>query len=282
MRGARRGRGLRSLATALAVGVLLNGCGGSTGADEGATGNASGGAAAGLPVALPEAGVDEDGLASGGAQRPPVHWAGTLSVQPLPASDGTHYLVLQHLHGEQSRAAAMTPEQLLRTEFLAAQSAECSGTARLGGESSHCLVQAEVYGGSSGPMALAEVQLVPAALGTSALLISVDEYGPPEIALPAGAAIGLRTVDGPTPGEVTAASLEDAVVGVVTLAEPAGRPLPEERRSRCEVLDRGLHAVCEVDGAGAGADGFWYATEQPGLLRRPGDGTTYLFSRLPS
>lgn len=250
---------------ALAVGALLAGCVG---------------VAAGAPVdAEGGEGADEAG--------PPVPqlpdaWDATLSVESLPASDGTRYLVLQHLYGELAESDSMGPEALLRTEFLASQSAECEGTATLAGESAHCMLQADVYGGSSGPKVPAEVRLVPAASGASALLIGVDEEGPEPLVLADRTPLGLRTIDGTTPEEVTPAQLEGAVIDAVALAAQPDGPLSEALRVRCEVLEEGRHAVCEVTGTDGGGGGLWYATVQPGLVRIPGDGTTYLFSQLPA
>jgi hypothetical protein len=225
---------------------------------------------------------DADPVAGDESPRPPEDWAGTISVETLPASTGTAYLVLEHLRGEQREASEMTPEDLLRTEFLASQSAECEGAATLAGDSASCLLQADVYAGSSGPKAPAQVRLVPTAFGTSALLISVDEDGLTDLALADDAELGMARVVGKAPDEVVTAELEVAAIDAVALAAAADGPLPEGMRARCTVLDEGRHALCEVSGTEGGGDGLWYATVQPCLERIPGSDSGYLFTRRPA
>lgn len=301
--GAGNGRAARCRAKGamaiLAIGVLLAGCSGAAAegpSEQSGAGTPAprGGQVVGLPVALPSApGIDGAGPgptatrsddAAGGSAAAVVHvpegWAGTISVDTLPESREAAYLVLQQLDGELTAASELRPEELLRTEFLAAQSARCDGAATLDGGVATCMLQADVDGGSSGPRAPASVRLVPAASGASALLISVGDGGADALSLASGTALALRTVDGTTPAEMTPRALEGAVVEAVAAGDPSGA-LPAEAWALCTLLDEGRHAMCEVGGVGGG-DGLWYATVQPGLERIPGGGTTYLFSQLPS
>lgn len=108
----------------------------------------------------------------------------------------------------------------------------------------------------------AVVHLVPAANGATSLLV---EVGVTDGLAVADAPQGIGGLDAAEPSEVTLEEMEGAMVTAVMMADSPEGPLPEELDARCELLDGGRHALCEVAGTpDGGGDGTWYGTLQPG------------------
>ncbi|MGP9536453.1 hypothetical protein ACT3SP_00475 [Brachybacterium sp. AOP43-C2-M15] len=270
------------MAAALAAGALLAGCGGvlgsaGTGADgRGADdrGAAGGGVAAPADVSV--------GVGPAGAGDPeavvPESWSGTYSAESLPERDGMRYVVLQNLYGDQRGATEMTAEELLGTEFLASSGASCEGVASIDGSVAECLLASE--GSGVGELA-AQVHLVPAAFGSTSLLIEVDADGD----FPLGVAEAPQGIGSPGVsdlGDVTLDLVEGAAITAVMMADAPDGDVPAGLEADCELLDGGEHAVCEITGTpDEGGDGTWYGTAQPGYggAKR---GQVYVFTQMPA
>lgn len=270
------------LMATFATGALLAACGGTaipTGAEGEPAGDvANQGGVDGVVAADVNGngkGGGEDGPGDEGPVALPDAWAGTISAETLPATDGTQYLVMQYLFGDLQDATGMAGEEIEGMEFFGGQQVECDGVASLAGSSASCLLVDDSGGAGEIPV---EVAMVPAAFGSPALLISADANGLTDLAIPRETALGLWSVGSTPVQDVTAGQIGEAAVNAVMMADSPDGELPPELAADCVVLDGGMHASCEVTGTpGAGGDGTWYATAQPGYA-----GTTYLFSKLPA
>ncbi|WP_193116930.1 hypothetical protein [Brachybacterium tyrofermentans] len=213
-----------------------------------------------------------DGSDSGTPVDLPADWAGTISTETVPASNGTQYFVMNYLYGEDRAVTSMTGEEVAGQEFFGGTDVECEGIASLAGSSASCLL---TEGSQELPI---EARLVPVAFGHSALLLSADADGLTELSIPEGTPLGLWGAGVAELENVTAADVEDAAFNAVLMAEHPDGDVPPEIPIDCTVLDTGAHATCEVAGTtDGGGDGTWYATAQSGF----GSDVTYLFSQFP-
>lgn len=271
---ARRGARLRggvALAAMLAAGALLAGCGTAApgaAADperepapqagpavEGAAGDASG--------ALAETnGQVQDDRQGGDSSEDsavalPASWDGTYSAESLP--DGSGYLVIQNLYGEQRGATVMEASEVEGIEFFGGTGTSCEGTATLAGDTVDCIMPEDGQGDGA---TTAVVHLVPSAFGATSLFIEVGVTDGLDIAQ---APQGIGALAAEEPGAITREDAEGAVLTAVMMADSPEGPLPEGLEVRCDLLDGGVHMLCDVTGTpDGGGDGSWYGTVQPG------------------
>lgn len=203
----------------------------------------------------------------------PESWAGTVSQERFAPEDPTAYLALENLHGAPA-VDTMSGEQIAGGEFFAGADARCEGEAVLGGAAATCaFTDAE-----SGEQRFADVHMVDAGFGRTALLYAVSGTEGVEASV-APAPFALQTLWQVTPGDATAADLEEAVTSGVMMGHSHDGELPADLDATCEVTDGGEHALCEVTGTpDGGGDGTWYATAQRGYS---GDTDAYVFTMLP-
>lgn len=307
-RGRRRAT---TLLAALAAASLLAACGGAPdsaedgdptateqvsdgGGDDPTTASDGGGTEQETATATAADATDEDGDEGAGDDdgtevgarwpaRLPSSWSGTISSEPLEPSDGIAYLVLTPLY-ETYDLTEITTEEIEGSEFVSAQQGSCEGSAILDGQAATCTLVADPTAGSTGdPTAPAEVRLVHGPYGNPSILTSVDAEGLTDLPIAPETPLGLGRVEPYLLEEVTAEDVEGALrEGVLEVGvDPVD--LPADTAVECEVVDEGLHALCEITGGieDGGVEGFWYATAQPGPSSDAYDGRWYLFSRFP-
>lgn len=280
-RGRRRAT---TLLAALAAASLLAACGGAPDSAEDGDPTASGTVSDG-GGGDPTSDADGEGTGDGARwpARLPASWSGTISSEPLEPSGGIAYLVLTPLY-ETYDLTEITAEEIEGSEFVRAQQGSCEGSAVLDGRAASCTLVADPTAGSTGdPTAPAEVRLVHGTYSNPSILTSVDAEGLTELPIAPETPLGLGRVEPYLLEEVTAEDVEGALrEGVLEVGiDPVD--LPADTAVKCEVVDEGLHALCEITGGieGGGVEGFWYATAQPGPSSDAYDGRWYLFSRFP-
>lgn len=303
----RRGAGVLSL---LAVGALLVGCstGGPSDAEEAPTepavtepaasdGGQGDGAttgeatdagqddagstssAQGEETPANEGGADGEDQAGSGESPDPAEvqavidsWSGTLSADTLPSTDGVPYIAFQELY-ELGGKEELTSAEIEGTEYLGSHSASCEGAAVLGGDPVTCTFT-EADGPAAGTERTASVFRT-----STALLIAAGEGSAPEVVLDpdAGLLFGQALPDS---GEVTAESLEAALINAGRLVEREDGEVTDQAEASCELRDGVAHATCTLTGLPEGVSGYWYATVQPGPAGVEG-ASWYLFTRFP-
>ncbi|ATG53502.1 hypothetical protein CFK41_00965 [Brachybacterium ginsengisoli] len=204
----------------------------------------------------------------------PEGWAGTVSQERFAPEDPAAYLALGNLNGSQA-VTEMSAEGIAGSEFFGGSDARCEGDAVLGGTSATCTFTDT----DSGEQRFADVHMVGAGFGSTALLYAVSSTEGVDASVVSDAPFALQTLGQTEPANATAADLEEAVISGVMMGYSEDGELPAELDATCEVTDGGEHALCEVTGTpDGGGDGTWYATAQRGYS---GDTDAYVFTRLP-
>lgn len=219
--------------------------------------------------------AEDDGGASSASAEAPGEWDGTVSTERFAPEVEGSYLAMMTLHGDPA-IAEVSAEDIESSEFLAGADAQCESGAALDGDAASCTLTAM---DGSGDQQFAQVRLVRAGFGNTALLFGVAGEAGASLAVAPGAAQGLQSLEGEDVSAVTDEELADAATSAVMRGFAHDGELPAELSVTCEVGDGGERGLCEVAGTpDGGGDGTWYASAQHGY---DGDRAAYLFTQLP-
>ena len=220
---------------------------------------------------------DETSAPKGSA---PADWAGTVSAEQMPETDGVSYFVYQNLYQDLGERGRMSAEELERTEFIGSNGGSCQGEAVIDGDAATCTItEHDERAEPTGNQLELTVRVVSAGFGNPALLMYADAAGPTDFAVPSEVEIGFGKVLTPVPAETSGEEVADALVGSVNFAITSdGAPDPD-MVATCEMADGGITATCTVTGAPEGGNGTWHAIAQRGPKSDPHDGQWYLFTK---
>lgn len=221
-----------------------------------------------------------DGGEGAGGSGGPADWAGTVSAEQMPETDGVSYFVYQNLYQDLGQRGRMSAEELQNTEFIGGNGGSCRGEAVIEGAAATCTIdEHDEMGEPTGNRLEMTVRVVSAGFGNPALLMFGDVDGPTDFTVPSEVEIGLGKVATPIPAEVSGREVADALVNSVNFAiKGDGQPVPG-MEADCEMGEGGITATCTVTGAPDGGNGTWHAIAQRGPKSDPHDGQWYLFTK---